>query len=131
MKTLAALLLTLLILVGCGESLEKKLIGTWKVDISKTVVDQDPEKTPLQRQTDESILKATSVTLKSDKTFEMEFVLGFSGMWDLKGDLLTLTPVASEDNRPNLVFQMDSTGTVMTLQENKGVPGRLVLMKAQ
>ncbi len=130
------MLLCVLLLAGCGESLEKKLAGTWKVDVSKSSVTGDKIKSDAEKKMAMAMLSTVSVTLKEDKTFSMTVVFPIEGTWRLDGNKLTLTPTTkpgeniSFGGQSTMVYEIDSTGSSMssTMEEN-GVKGNLTLVK--
>ncbi len=136
MRSVALLLLCVLLLAGCGESLEKKLAGTWKVDVSKSSVTGDKIKSDAEKKMAMAMLSTVSVTLKEDKTFSMTVVFPIEGTWRLDGNKLTLTPTTkpgeniSFGGQSTMVYEIDSTGSSMssTMEEN-GVKGNLTLVK--
>lgn len=129
-------MLCVLLLAGCGESLEKKLAGTWKVDVSKSSVTGDKIKSDAEKKMAMAMLSTVSVTLKEDKTFSMTVVFPIEGTWRLDGNKLTLTPTTkpgeniSFGGQSTMVYEIDSTGSSMssTMEEN-GVKGNLTLVK--
>lgn len=137
MRIFAALLLSVFILAGCGESLEKKLVGSWQVDTAKTEISGDQIKGDAEKQMAMAMLKTISLELKSDKTFAMTVVFPISGKWDLSGNKLTLTPELKEGEtmsfggKSTMDFELNAAGATMSSKmDDGGMKGTLVMVKA-
>ena len=136
MKILAALLLSVFVLAGCGESLEKKLVGNWEVDTSKTEISGDQVKGDAEKQMAMALMKTIALDIKSDKSFDMKVMFPIKGKWELSGNKLTLTPELKEGEtmsfggKSTMEFELDSTGSTMSSKmEEGGMKGNLVMVK--
>lgn len=136
MKILAALLLCVFVLAGCGESLEKKLVGSWQVDTAKTEISGDQVKDDAEKQMAMAMMKTITLEIKSDKTFDMKVLFPITGKWDLVGNKLTLTPELKEGEtmsfggKSTMDFELDAAGATMSSKmEEGGMKGTLVMVK--
>lgn len=137
MKLLLPGLAVIAMLTGCaGESLDKKVLGKWTVDMTKTEMSGERMKKEEDKKMMTDLLKTVTLDLKEDKKFEMEFLLTLKGTWALQGNKVILTPDAAGGSisfaggKKTMDFEANSAGTEMTLAaETPDMKGKLVLVK--
>ncbi|MBN9503233.1 MAG: hypothetical protein J0H02_15765 [Armatimonadetes bacterium] len=134
MKVLCVMLMLLPLLVGCGGSLEKKVVGSWKADISKSDF-SNAGKTEADKKMAEEIMKTVTLELKEDKSFELVIMFPLKGTWSLNGNKLSLKPAegekASFGGKDSMDFEVDSSGSVLTFTSpDPKMPGKLALVKS-
>lgn len=137
MKILAALLLSIFVLAGCGGSLEQKVVGTWKFDAAKTQIG-DAKMDETEKKMMMSILETITLEVKADKTFTMNVIMPIEGKWSLAGSKLTLTPTLKEGEKMSfggkstMDFDIDASGTSMSTKvEDEKMPGTLAMVKSE
>lgn len=135
MKIFAALLLSLFVLAGCGGGLEKKVVGTWKIDSAKTQMG-DAKMDETEKKMMMAVMSSISLEVKEDKTFTMTVMMPIEGKWTLAGNKLTLTPTLKEGEKMSfggkstMEFDVDADGTSMSSKvEDEKMPGTLVMSK--
>jgi hypothetical protein len=131
MKLLCGLLLAACLLCGCGESLEKKIVGTWKVDTAKTQFEGKMDE--IEKKQMMAIMESMSLELKEDKTFNMEVIFPIEGTWALAGNKLSLTPKTKPGETVKMAanaFDVDASGTTMSAKVEEKPAGTLVLTKS-
>jgi hypothetical protein len=131
-RSLLVWLLVGLLLVGCGPSLEQRIVGTWKADMDRTVLPAAGAARTARgvRQA----LGATTLVLSEDGTYNLRSLQEAEGNWVLTGNQLTLE---SNDvrlfgsRRQEIDFIVDGEGRTLTLElpTQQGVL-RLILRKA-
>lgn len=138
MKALCGLLLAAFLLCGCGAGLEKKVIGTWKVDTAKTQMSGDKIKTDADKKMMMAMLETFTLDVKEDKTFKFTVIFPIEGTWALAGSKLTLTPKLKEGEtfafagKGNMEFDVDGSGTSMSVTvKDKDASGTLVMVKPE
>lgn len=136
MKTLAACLLAIFVLAGCGENLEKKVVGTWKVDAVKSQLTGEKVKTENDKKMMMAMMQTVSIDIKEDKSFAMEIIFPVNGTWALSGNKLTLTPKLKEGEtfgfggKNTMDFDVDASGASMSATiDDKEMGGTLVMAK--
>ncbi len=133
MKSIFALLIATVMLVGCaGESLEKKIVGSWKVDTAKTVIGDDkmPE---TDKKMAMAMMETVTLEIKEDKTFVMKIFLDIKGTWTLTDNKLALKLDEKDKGSFKIdTFEVDSSGSTLTAKvDDKNMPGTLVMSKSE
>lgn len=136
MKIFAALLLSLFVLAGCGGGLEKKVVGSWKVDTTKSSISGDKIKSEEEKKMAMAMMGAFALEVKEDKSFTMTVVFPINGKWTLAGNKLTLTPTlakgetASFGGKDTMELEIDASGDSMSVaMDEGGMKGNLVFVK--
>jgi hypothetical protein len=133
-KLLPICLVLAALLAGCGQSLEQKVVGAWKVDNAKTTVKFKEPKDA----TAEGVLKlglaAIEVNLRPDKTCALTLFFPLEGSWKLDGNRISITPKGVKDfkfnGKPVMELNVDASGTSMSAPvDDKEMTGTLVLEK--
>ena len=126
-----------MLLAGCGEGLEKKVVGTWTVDASKTVMAGSDSKDPAMQLMLRELMKTITLNVKADKTFEMQVIMPVKGTWSASGNKLILTPelakgqTVSFGGKSTMEFVVDADGTSMSATfDDPKTRGTLVMVKA-
>lgn len=138
MKAISALVLAIFLLAGCSQSLEKKVVGNWKVDTAKTEVGGDKIKDEADRKMAMAMMETITLNLKDDKSFEMAVVFPIKGTWALAGNKLTLTPEKTQGEsmkfmgKDTIDFDVDASGATLTANStDPKMPGKLVMVKTE
>lgn len=135
MRSLHALLLPLLVLVGCSKGSGIDPVGSWKADVAKSELGS---KTMSQTEKDlaKNILSGMTLNVKEDKTFAMTIVGDIHGNWALTGNKLVLTPekkpgeTLSFGGKDAMDFVIEPDGKSMSFtSSDPAKPGTLVMVK--
>lgn len=136
MKGFVGVILAVLVLAGCGGGLEKKLVGSWKVDTEKTQMGGDKVKTEADKKMMMGMMSTITLDIKEDKTFEMKVFFPINGTWALNGNKLVLTPKLKEGEKfgfggkNTMDFDVDASGASMSsVSTDAEMPGTLVMSK--
>jgi len=137
MRTLAALLLSAICLSGCAEGLEKKIIGPWKSDMSRTTITGNAVKDDDARKTVTDVVRSITLEIKDDKSFEMKVLMVVKGKWALNGNKLLLTADTTKGDsftfggRNPMEFTLDPSGASMSMTSaDADTGGTLTLVRA-
>lgn len=138
MKTLVAFLIATFVLVGCGPSLEKQIVGSWKVDTTKTTMTGEAAKDEETKKMMMAMMETITLDIKEDKTFEMKVIMPINGTWVLTGNKLVLTPDKAKGEtftfggKDTMDFTVDPDGNSMsvTITDPKS-GGTLAMVKSQ
>lgn len=138
MKLLLPGLLLIACLAGCaGKSLEEKVVGGWKVDMTRTEMSGEKVKDEKDKAQMEELLKTVTINLKPDKTFTMEFLMSFKGTWALEGNKVILSPDAEggtltfAGGKKTMDFEADAEATSLTFTaETPEMKGKMVLVRS-
>lgn len=138
MRLIAAMLFAVLVLSGCGASLEKQIIGSWKVDTAKTVMTGDQAKDEETKKMMMAMMETITLDIKEDKTFEMKVIMPIKGTWVLSGSNLVLTPAKEKGEtfsfggKDTMDFVVDAGGKSMvaTIDDPKN-GGTLAMVKSE
>jgi uncharacterized lipoprotein NlpE involved in copper resistance len=138
MKTLAALMLAALVLAGCGASLEKQIVGNWKVDTAKTTMTGEAAKDPESKKMMMAMMETITLNIKDDKSFEMQVFMPIKGTWVLTGNKLVMTPAKDKNanfkfgGKDTMDFVVNADGKSMTSTINDPQQGgTLVMVKSE
>ncbi|MBN9503232.1 MAG: hypothetical protein BGO01_19845 [Armatimonadetes bacterium 55-13] len=120
MRSLCAISAFLLLLTGCGEGFEKKVVGKWRIDMSRSKPDFSnlpPDQRPVVEKTFEDV----TLELKADKTFVFKMAMPLSGTWSMSGSTLALktgnSPDLANTSGDSLHFQVNSDDQTLTTTE--------------
>ncbi len=137
MKIFLALVVALFAISGCGANLEKQIIGSWKVDTSKTVMGGEGMKDEAAKKMAMAMMETVTLDIKEDKSFDMKIIFPVTGTWTLTGNKLALKPTVKEGEKMSfggkdfMEFDVASDGNSMTTTMKEGnMTGTLVLVKS-
>jgi hypothetical protein len=138
MKVVAALLLTFFAIVGCAPSLEKQVVGSWKIDSSQTKISGEQMKDEAMKKMAMAVLDSITLELKDDKSFDMTMLMPLKGTWALTGNQITLTPTLDKGETMSfggkktldLTVAADAKSMTTSL-DNAGAKADMVLTKQE
>jgi len=135
MKAFYAVLLAALVVAGCGGGLEKKVVGSWKIDSAKSDLGTSKMKSDAEKKMAEAMASQMTLELKADKTFTLTFIMPLNGTWALTGSKVVLTPdkgaKASFGGKDTMDLDVDSSGSSMSFDSpDPAKPGKLVFVKS-
>ena len=107
------------VLIGCGASKEKALVGKWVVDADALTKDAGNDPAAAMAA---GMAKSMTIEFKEDKTFTMSMIFQLEGKWSLTGDIVSLDitkamgqPVPADQKAKNkMQFTMSADGKMLT-----------------
>lgn len=104
-----AAFLTCALLVPIGCSSKSKLIGTWKVDESKSTVQG---KAIAGNSAEDALMHSVSIEFKKDDSYTLNLLFPVSGTYEVSGSTVTLHQKSVFGISSNSSSTADETGTI-------------------